>query len=140
MFRIPHWILFVGVFSLWIRFKHFLELSGPVVGFCNTHTDEELDLYDDVVLFDIIFEGVFLDNFVIGSFGGFAELTGAIHPPPEMFGRGNNVIGDVIEALNKFSGGRSGGKIGMLIIGLNLEQGITLSIGGINGLVNKCLE
>lgn len=68
MFGIPHGILFVGVFGLWIWFEHLFEFSGSVVGFGDTHADEELDFDDDVVLFDIILKGVFLDNLVVGAF------------------------------------------------------------------------
>ena len=80
-------MLLVGVFGFGIGFEHLFEFSGSVVGFGDAHTDEELDFNDDVVLFDIIFEGMFLYNLIIGSFGGFTELTGAIHPPPEVFSR-----------------------------------------------------
>ena len=68
MFGIPHWVLFIGVFSLWIGFEHFLELSSSVIGFGDSHTDKELDFDDDVVLLDVIFKGVFLYNLVVGPF------------------------------------------------------------------------
>ena len=68
MFGVPHGVLLVSVFGLWIRFEHLLEFSGSIVGFSDAHTDEELNLDDDVVLFNIIFECVFLDYLVVRSF------------------------------------------------------------------------
>lgn len=100
VFGVPHGVLLVGIFGLWVGFEHFLEFSGSVVGFGDAHTNEELNLDDDVVLFDVVLESVFLDNLVVGPFWGFTELARAIHPPPEIFGGGNDVIGNVIETFN----------------------------------------
>jgi hypothetical protein len=100
VFGVPHGVLLVGVFGLWVGFEHLLKFSGPVVGFSDAHTDKELDFDDDVVLFDVILECVLLDYLVVRSFGGFAELTRAIHPSPEVFGRGYDVIRDVIETFD----------------------------------------
>jgi len=60
MFRIPHWVLFVSIFGLWVRLKHLFELSSSVVSFGDGHTNKELNFNDDIILFDIIFEGMFL--------------------------------------------------------------------------------
>ena len=54
MFRIPHRILFIGIFSLWVWLKHLFEFSCPIICLCNSHTNQELNFDDNIVLFNII--------------------------------------------------------------------------------------
>lgn len=140
MFRIPHWVLLICIFGLWIRLKHLFEFSCSVIGLSDCHTDEIFDFDDNVILFDIIFKGVFLEYLIIGSFGGFTELASTIHPSPEVFGGGDNVIGNVIERFDQLSGWRSGSKVGMFIVSFNLEKGVAFTCGGVNWLVNEGFE
>jgi hypothetical protein len=86
MFGIPHGIFFVGIFRFRVRLEHLLELSGSVISLCDTHSDQELDFYDDVVLLYVIFKGMFLDNFIVWPFRGFTEFTSAVHPTPKVLG------------------------------------------------------
>lgn len=140
MFRIPHWILLVSVFSFWIWLKHLFELSCSVVSFSDGHTDEELNFNDDVVLFNIIFEGMFLKYFIIGSFGWFTKFTCSVHPSPEVFSWCNNIVRNIVQWLNQFCWGRSCSKVRMLIISLYLKQRITFSSRCVNRLINQCLK
>jgi hypothetical protein len=140
VFGVPHGILFVGVFGFGVGFEHLFEFSGSVVGFGDAHTDEELDFDDDVVLLDIIFEGMFLHNLIIGSFGGFTELTRAIHPPPEVFSRRYDIVRNVVQTLDQLSRGRGRRKVRVFVVGLDLEEGVALSSRVVDGLVDQRLE
>lgn len=140
MFGVPHRVLLVSIFGFRVRFEHLLELSCPVVGLGYAHTYQELDLYDDVVLLDVGFESVFLDDLVVGALRGLAEFARAIHPSPEVLRRCNDIIRNIIQAFNQLRRCRNSRKIRMLIISLNLKQRITLPRRGINRLVDQGFE
>lgn len=140
MFGIPHWVLFIGILSLWIRLKHFFKFSCSVVSFCYGHTNEELHFNDDVILFNIVFKCMFLKHLIIGSFGWFTEFTCTIHPSPEIFSWSNNVVWDVIKRFNQFSWCWSCSKVRMFIICFDLKQRIAFSSGRINGLIYQSFE
>lgn len=121
MFRIPHWVLFIRIFCLRIWFKHLFEFSCSIVRFRYTHTYQKLYLDYNIILFNICFKCMSLNNLIIRSFTCFTKITCTIHPSPKMFSRSNNIIWNVIQRFHKLSRGWCSSKIWMLIICFYLE-------------------
>lgn len=72
-------------------------------------------------------EGMFLQHFIVGPLPRLAKLTSAVHPPPEVLSRSDDVVGDVVEDIVKFVVGGIGGEIGMLVVGFYLEEGVAFA-------------
>ena len=139
MLGVPHWIFLIGVLGLRIGFEHFSELPGAVVGLLDAQPKQELDLDDDVILLNISMEGMFLQDLIIRSFSRLAELAGSVHPPPEVLSRSYDVVGDVVEDIVEFIVSWIGGEVGMLVVGLDLEERVAFS-GRSDWLVDQSLE
>jgi len=75
-------------------------------------------------------EGIALDDLVIGTFSGFANFAGTVHPAPEVFGGSNYVVRDVVQDIVELGIGWIGGEEGVLIVGFDLEEGVAFSVGG----------
>lgn len=127
MLRIPHWIFLIGVLGLGIGFEHLSEFPSPIVGFLDAQPQQKLDLDDDVILLNIRMEGMLLQDLIIGSFSRFAKLTSAVHPPPEVLSRSNDVVRDVVKNIIEFIVCGICGEIRMLVVSLDLKQWITFS-------------
>lgn len=127
MLWIPHWILFVSIFCLWIWLKHLFELSSTIVCLFDTETQQKLDLYDDVILLNISMEGMLLQDLIICSLSRLTKLASAVHPSPEILRRSYDVVWNVIQNIIELviTGIRS--EVRMLIVGLDLKQRITFS-------------
>lgn len=140
MFRIPHWILLVGVFRLWIRLKHLLEFPGPVISSLDTQTEQKLNLHYDIILFYIRMERMLLDDLIIWPFASFAKFTCSVHPSPKIFSRRNYIVGKAIQKLLQLSQSRTGCKEWMFIWCLYLKKGKTFASGWVYRLVNQWFQ
>lgn len=121
MFGIPHRIFLISVFSLRIWFEHFSELTCTVISFLDAKSQQEFHFNNDVILLNISMEGMFLENLVIWTFAWFTELTGTIHPSPEIFGGGNNIVWNIVEDIVELIVCWISSEIWMFIVSLNLK-------------------
>lgn len=72
---------------------------------------------------------MFLKYFIVGSFSGFAEFAGAIHPSPEVLGGVDDIVGNVVKDIIELIVGRIGSEVWMLVVGVDLEERVAFSMG-----------
>lgn len=79
-----------------------------------------------------------MNDLVVGSLAGGWECAEPVHPSPEVLCARHNVSRDGVQDVVELIVRGVGGKIGMLVIGSDLEQRITFAIG-CSGLANQTL-
>lgn len=72
-------------------------------------------------------ESMLLQDLVIGSFSWLTELTGTVHPSPEIFSRSDDIVGDIVQDIIELIIAGICCEIRVLVIGLNLEQRIAFA-------------